>query len=474
MPPLKHVSTVHANTVTLPVREAEVIAEADVLVVGGGPAGLGAAIGAADAGADVLLAERYGFFGGSATAALVMPLMSYHTQQPSPRQAGSATLSPTDHGPGEPVIAGVLKRLVDKLVERHGAIAPTLETGYVVPFDPEVFKSVALELLDASGVRYLLHSLASGVLRGRDVEGVVFETKSGPIAIRARAVVDCTGDADIAFFAGAQHTIGREEDGMTGPMSLMFRMTGFDRDRFLHYVSTHPDQWYGVHGLWDLIREATLRGDLSLQREDILLFGTPHNGEVVVNSTRITGVTGIDVCDLSYAEREGRRQMDQIALFLRHYVPGFQDAYVVQSGSTVGVRGTRRIVGDYVLTADDVLRARKFDDVVARGAYPIDIHNPNGPGTIMRRLPPDEAYDIPLRCLLPRGIQGLVVAGKCISGTYEAHSSFRAAPICVATGQAAGVCAALAALADTSPHTVFAHVVQDELLRQGANLRGMR
>jgi hypothetical protein len=137
------------------------------------------------------------------------------------------------------------------------------------------------------------------------------------------------------------------------------------------------------------------------------------------------------------------------------------------------VRGTRRIVGDYVLTANDVLEARKFDDVIARGAYPIDIHNPDGPGTIMRRLPPCEAYDIPLRCLIPKGVDHLTVGGKCISGTYEAHSSFRAAPICVATGQAAGVCAALAARTGISPHAVPTVSVQHELSRQGADIRGV-
>ena len=473
MPPLKRIAAIDTTTLALPLREAQVVASADVLVVGGGPAGLGAAIGAADAGADVVLAERYGFFGGSATAALVMPMMSYYTQRPTVRRGGATALFPTDHGLGEPVIAGVLTRLVDRLVERGGALTPSPETGFVVPFDPETFKSVALDLLDGAGIRYLLHSLASGVLLGDAVQGVILETKSGPIVVKARTVVDCTGDADIAAFAGARHVVGREEDGVTGPMTLMFRMTGFDRARFFAYVGAHPDQWLGVHGLWDLVREATMRGDLSLKREDILLFGTPHPDEVVVNSTRITGVLGIDVCDLSYAEREGRRQVDEIASFLRRYVPGFRDGYVVQTGATVGVRGTRRIVGDYVLSADDVLEARKFDDVVARGAYPIDLHNPTGPGTIMRRLPPGEAYDIPLRCLLPVGVEGLIVAGKCISGTYEAHSSFRAAPICVATGQAAGVCAALAARDGISPHVVPVRAVQQELARQGADIRGV-
>ena len=474
MPPLKHHFTDTMDTVELPVRDARVIADVDVLVVGGGPAGLGAAIGAADAGANVLLAERYGFLGGSATAALVMPLMSYHTQRPSARQAGATTLFPTDHGLGEPVIAGVLQSFVERLIERGGAIAPSPATGYVVPFDPEILKSVALELLDAAGVRYLLHSVASGVTGGSSVTGVVFETKSGAVVVKARAVVDCTGDADIAAFAGARYAIGREQDGVTGPMTLMFRMAGFHRPSFFAYVRDHPGQWYGVHGLWDLVHEATLRGDLALPREDILFFGTPHEDEVVVNSTRITQALGTDVCDLTYAEREGRRQMDEIAAFLTRYVPGFRAAYVVQAGTTVGVRGTRRVLGDYVLTADDVLQARKFDDVIARGAYPIDIHNPDGPGTIMRRLPPGEAYDIPLRCLLPDGVDHLTVAGKCISGTYEAHSSYRAAPICVATGHAAGVCAAMAALRRTNTHAVAFSEVQDELLRQGANLRSIR
>ena len=473
MPPVRLSERERSKSISLPARDASVVSDIDVLVVGGGPAGMGASIGAAEAGARALLVERHGFLGGSLTAALVMPLMSYHTQIPSQQVPGAEALFPTDHGPGEPVVAGVLARLVQRLVARGGAIPPTESTGYVVPFDPEVFKTVALELLDESGVSYLLHAFASGTLGGPAVDGVVFETKSGPLVVRAKCTVDCTGDADIAAFAGSRYVVGSDENGALEPMTLMFRMVGFNRTLFLAYVRAHPDQWYGVHGLWDLIREATLRGDLNLKREDILLFGTPHEGEVVVNSTRITGALGIDVCDLTNAEREGRRQMDEVAKFLQQYVPGFRDAYVVQSGTAVGVRGTRRIIGDYVLTADDVLEARKFDDVVARGAYPIDIHRPDGPGTIMRRLPPGEAYDIPLRCLLPPGVDHLVVAGKCISGTYEAHSSFRAAPICMATGQAAGVCAALSALTGATPHHVPARTVQTELVRQGADLRGL-
>jgi hypothetical protein len=457
--------------IRLAPRDALLAGEADVLVVGGGPAGLGAAIGAADAGARVVLVERYGFLGGNATAALVMPLMSFHTQKTvRTEKPGQAVLLPTDHGPGEPIIAGVLKRLLERLVSVGGAIPPSLDTGYVVPFDPEWFKLVALDLLNEAGVHFLLHAFASGILGDNKVEGAVFETKSGPIAIKAKVVIDCTGDADLAVQAGAPFEMGRS-DGLAQPMTLMFRMVEFNRLAFQEYVSKHPNQWRGVHGLWDLVREATKAGQLSMPREDVLFFATPHEREVSVNSTRVTRVLGTDVWDLTYAECVSRAQMRQIAEFLRRYVPGFEHAYAAQSGINVGVRETRRIVGEYQLTANDVLGARKFPDAIARGAYPIDIHNPEGTGTVLKRLPPGEAYDVPLRCLLPKRVENLLVAGRCISGTHEAHSSYRVMPIVMATGHAAGVCAALAAQRGMAPRDVSSLEVQRELLHQGASLR---
>jgi hypothetical protein len=468
MPSLKRPE--NPRRIELPPRRALLAAETDVLVVGGGPAGLGAALGAAQAGARVVLAERYGFLGGNATAALVMPLMSFHTAHPTKEKKGATTLLPTDHGPGEPIIAGALKQLLEKLVKAGGAIEPSLATGYVVPFDPEWFKLIALELLDEAGVNFLFHAFASGILGDKRVEGAVFETKSGPLAIRARVTIDCTGDGDVAVQAGAPSEVGRA-DGLVQPMTLMFRVVEFQRQNFEAYVEQHPKQWRGVHGLWDLVREATQAGELRLPREDILFFATPHDEEVSVNSTRVTRVLGTDVWDLSYAEWASRRQMRQIAEFLRRYVPGFEESYVAQSGVQVGVRETRRILGDYQLNADDVLAARKFDDAIARGAYPIDIHSPTGSGTVLKRLPPGEAYDIPLRCLMPRGTEGLIVAGRCISGTHEAHSSYRVMPIVMATGQAAGVCAALAARRDVMPRTLAVDEVQRELVRQGASLR---
>ena len=466
MPALKRPDS--PSRIALPPRQGLLAGETDVLVVGGGPAGLGAAIAAADAGARVVLAERYGFLGGNATAALVMPLMSFHTQSPQAERKGETTLLPSDHGPGKSVVSGVLGRLLERLIAAGGAIRPTLATGYVVPFDPEWFKLIALELLDEAGVQFLFHAFASGVLPGN--EGVVLETKSGPVVIRAKVIIDCTGDGDVAVQAGAPFEVGRE-DGLVQPMTLMFRVTEFRHAAFDAYVRDNPKEWRGVHGLWALVRRATEAGELDLPREDMLFFATPHDAEVSVNSTRVTRVFGADVWDLSYAEWCSRRQMRQIAAFLRRYVPGFEDAYVVQSGVQVGVRETRRVLGEYQLSADDVLNARKFDDAIARGAYPVDIHNPKGSGTLLKRLPPGEAYDIPLRCLLPKNTERLLVAGRCISGTHEAHSSYRVMPIVMATGQAAGVCAALAARKALSVRSVPVKLVQEELLRQGASLR---
>ena len=469
MPPLSRPS--HAETIPLPPRTATLAGDTDVLVVGGGPAGLGAALGAAAAGARVVLAERYGFLGGNATAALVMPLTSFHAHRNRSPNIDETALFPPDQGPGEPVVAGAFRRLLVRLVRAGGALEPSEQTGFTVPFDPEAFKLVALELLDEAGVHVLLHAFASGVLGGAPrAGGAVFETKSGPVVVRARTVVDCTGDGDIAALAGAPFAVGREADGLVQPMTLMFRIVEFERQSFAAYARANPDQWRGVHGLWELVARAAAAGELDLPREDILFFGTPHEHEVSVNSTRVTGALGTSVWDLTRAEWETRRQLREIAAFLCKYVPGFERAYVAQSGTTVGVRETRRVSGDYELTAADVLTARKFDDAVARGAYPIDIHNPAGKGTRLERVPPGDAYDIPLRCLLPQRLDDVVVAGRCISGTHEAHSSYRVMPISMATGHAAGVCAGLAALTRRATRDVPATDVQRELLRQHADL----
>lgn len=461
------------ETIIIPSRTAKVIREVDVLVVGGGPAGIAAAIGAAEAGAKVVIAERYGFFGGNATAGLVLTLASYYTSKGKPIQPKTCglTLFPLDHGRGKPIVGGVLARLVEQLVKAGGAFVPSPETGFMVPFDPEIFKLTVIEMLDSSGVQILLHAFASDVIDQDGVFGVVFETKSGPIVVSTKIIVDCTGDGDIAACLGAEFEIGRLKDGSVQPMTLMFLMAGFNRANFQNYVEENPGQWFGVQGLKDLMNKASSTGELKVPRENILFFGNIHEGQVSVNSTRITNVYGADVLDLTRAEIEGRRQVAELVAFFRKYVPGFEKAYLLETGVNASVRETRRIIGEYVLTETDVLTAKKFTDVIALGSYPIDLHNPSGKGTVLKKVKAGDAYDIPLRCLIPRDIENLLVAGRCISGTHMANASYRTMPICFATGQAAGVCATLAAKSNITPKEVPASEVQSVLLSQGAILK---
>lgn len=459
--------------IPLPSRQARLAAETDVLVVGGGPAGIGAALGAAACGVKVILVERYGFLGGNATAALVMPLMSFFTNKTKKAGEEKIVLFPDDQGAGaKPVIAGVLKNFLERLVKAGGAIPPSMKTGYTIPFDPEIFKWIALEMLDEAGVTLLFHAFASDVVvKDNLIPEVVFETKSGPIVIRAKNVIDCTGDGDIAAYAHVPFEIGRDHDKHVQPMTLVFRMSEFNREVFEKYIKENPKQWRGVHGLWDLINKATQAGDLVLPREDILFFGTPHEKEVSINSTRVIQVLGTNVWDLSYAEYQSRHQMRQIVAFLQKYVPGFENTYAIQSGVNVGVRETRRIIGEYQLSEKDILEAKKFADTIARSTYPIDIHNPEGPGTVLKRVPEGDFYDIPLRCLIPIKIDNLLMAGRSISGTHEAHSSYRVMPVSMATGQAAGVCAALSIKKKKIIRSVPIKSIQDELIRQGADIK---
>ena len=453
----------------LPPRQALLGGETDVLVVGGGPAGLGAAIAAADAGARVVLAERYGFLGGNATAALVMPLMSFHTQMPTAEKKGATTLLPTDHGPGDAVVHGVLARLLERLVRAGGAIAPSLETGYTVPFDPEWFKLIALELLDEAGVEFLFHAFASGVLPRS--EGVVFETKSGPLAIRAKVIIDCTGDGDVAVQAGAPYEVGRA-DGLVQPMTLMFRVTEFLRTEFDELRARQPE------GMARRARPVGAgapgdrggRAQPAARGHALFCHAARERGQRQQHPRYARArrrCLGPELCRVVQPPPDAPDRRFPAALCPR----ASRTRTSCKAACRSGVRETRRVLGEYQLTADDVLGARKFDDAIARGAYPVDIHNPKGSGTVLKRLPAGEAYDIPLRCLLPRNTERVIVAGRCISGTHEAHSSYRVMPIVMATGQAAGVCAALAAHTGITPRQVPVREVQRELVRQRASLR---
>lgn len=415
-----------------------VAVEADVAVVGGGPGGLCAAIAAAEEGASVALVERYGFLGGMATAGLVNPFMSYHAGE-------------------EQINAGLFQRLIERLQELGGWTGrPKARQA----FDPRIMRFACDAMVQEAGITLLLHAfLAEAVAVDGQVRAGIIASKSGLQTIRGQVFIDGSGDGDLAARAGAQYEKGRPEDGHSQPMTLCFRMVGVDEDAM-------PSR-EEINALYD---EAKAAGEIDNPRENVLLFYTPRKGEVHFNTTRVVMHDATDALELTDAELIARRQVQQMASFLQAKVPGFAEAYVSEIAPQIGIRESRRIVGDYCLTEDDVLAARKFDDGIARGAYSIDIHNPAGTGTVIKRVPPGDAYDIPYRCLCPVGFSNLLIAGRPISSDHAAHSSHRVMPIAACNGEAAGVAAALCVSEGCDIRGFDTGRLRETLKRRGASI----
>jgi hypothetical protein len=413
----------------------------DVLVAGGGPAGLAAAIAAARSRARTLLVERYGFLGGMATAGLVNPFMGFHIG-------------------GRPIIGGILAELIERLKAAGGWDGPRAPLA----FDAEIFKFVADDMCQEAGVTLLLHTwIGQPQVKRRRIESVAALNKSGAQQLPARIYVDATGDADLAARSGAPCELGRDEDGLTQPMTLCFRMADVNIDRM-------PSR-EEINLRYDQARAA---GEISNPRENVLFFFVPAPGVVHFNTTRVVYRSGVDAQDLTAAEVEARRQVREMVAFLKSRITGFERAHLQTMAPQIGVRETRRIAGEYVVTGDDILGARKFPDAVARGNYPIDIHNPAGGGTVLRDVPAGESYDLPYRCLVPRGVSNLLVAGRSVSATHEAQASLRIMPICIALGQAAGIAAAICARRGIAPRRLPYRDLRRALLRQGVNLLPLR
>ena len=406
----------------------------EVLVAGGGPAGIAVAVAAARRGAGSILVERYGFLGGMATAGLVNPFMSWYAGR-------------------KPLVAGIFQEMLDRM-KAHGGFASRRAPH---AFDPEVLKLVADQICQEAGVRVRLHTLLTGVAaEGGEIAGVTTESKSGGEQWSAQVYVDCTGDADLAFRAGVPCEEGRESDHLTQPMTLNFRMAGVKLARM-------PDR-KAINRLYD---KAKAEGRVRCPRENVLFFYTTRPGVVHFNTTRVTGKSGVSADDLTASELEARRQAHELARFLISDVPGFEKAYLQQSGVQIGVRESRRIRGEYTLTADDVVQARKFPDGIARSNYPIDIHSPTGAGTVIREVPAGDWYEIPYRCLVPQGVDNLLVAGRCVSASHEGQSSLRVMPQCFAMGEAAGTAAAMALQRACSPRDVPAEELREALREHG-------
>jgi 2-polyprenyl-6-methoxyphenol hydroxylase-like FAD-dependent oxidoreductase len=464
-------TTIHEPGRDLPIRH-----RVDVVVCGGGAAGAVAALAAAAAGASVAVVDPHGFLGGANTAAQVNGVGGWQFDLD-----------------GNPLISGLPLAIMARIARLGGADAaqverlrqpvpkPNYRDGglgcFWIRTSPEHTKLALDEMMREAGVHVLLHASAvAPLLEGPHARGVIIESKSGREAILAKVVVDCTGDGDIAARAGAPFAIGRPEDGACQPMSLIFTVG----------QAEVPPLWYGPAAqdpetdplrrgrFAGAIRLARERGEFLINPNDLLCAATPlqENDPAVraVNFTRIQGRDATDAAALTQAEIEGRLQAHEAVAFMRKYVPGCAGAYLVSTAPQIGIRESRRILGDHVLTGNEVRQGADFDDTIARGIYLLDIHNPTDYGKPSTLVLLDAPYSMPYRCLLPRGIDGLLVAGRCISGDHLALASFRVQSHAMALGQAAGAAAALAARNNQTPRQLDVKLLLQELRRQGANL----
>lgn len=445
-------------------KQVPVVRQTDVLVVGGGMAGIAAAVSAARNGADTTLIEQYGALGGTGSIGLVGPFMT------SFDETGKTQ-----------IVRGVFDEIVRRMVAVGGAVHPsevsrgtpyssfaTYAHSNVTPYDPEALKLVADQMMEEARVRLYYHTFMADVLKEANaVEGVVVVNKSGVQAIRAKVVVDCTGDGDVAHLAGVPMAKGRDRDGKMQPMSMFFRVGGVDDKALAEWKREHPDD-----RLFSLdIAEAKAKGEpFSIPRDSLGLYKTLRPGEYRANASRLLGYDSTDVDSLTKAEVEGRKQVWELMRFWWKHSPAMKNAYLIDTAAMVGVRESRRIIGEYVLKAEDVVQATQFPDVVAMNGFMIDIHNPEGVGQAAPPVKAAPAYEIPYRSLVPLKVDQLLVGGRCLSATHEALGAVRVMPPACATGEAAGTAAALSVTLDVAPRRLPVDELQRKLLAQGAYL----
>lgn len=418
---------------TEPQKNIPVAYEPDVLVCGGGPAGIAAAVSAAKNGMDVLILERFNCLGGQGTNGLVTSFMSMSAYT-GKRQ----------------VIKGVWEEFTNLLEEKHGCIKPLdMEKKKphfsvnrhepdtdICPFDPEIYKLAADELMEKYNVNVLFHTYISDVIKeDGEVKGVIIENKSGRQAVYAKRVIDCTGDADVIAFAGAPF------EKANSPVSTMFCMDGLDPDVVTWKVD--KDLAYGAVNLFPLMGDDEFRAEM----------------------TRVTGIDPCSAEDITRGEIACRKQIVEVLDWMHKNYKGAEHARLTKIAGMMGMMVSRRITAEYKVTVDDILHYRLFDDRIAMNAYGVDIHNPDGAGCELYWLIPGHAYSIPYRSLLPLEVENIIAAGRSI-----AHEGISVQATCFATGEAAGAAAALSIQDDVALRNVDVRKLQEKLAAQGAYL----
>jgi len=439
------------KTIEEPARRIPLYGEYEVAVLGGGPAGIAAAVAASRAGRRTILIERYGFLGGMGTAAGVTNFCGLHANV---------------HGEMHRVVQGIASDLLDRIDRLGGLNAPHLVLGkiFAQAYDTAAYKIAADDLLEAHKVDILFHALGAGVVMHHDkrINVLLVETKGGRQAIRADIFIDCSGDGDLAAWAGAPFEVGDDQGHMLYP-SMMFRLNGIDPAKAGEAWRTIPQ----------LMEAAEAKGTHKFPRKAAIVRPQRSGIEWRVNFTQLaredgSAVNGIEPDDLTRGEIEGRRQAVEAFAFLRT-VPGFENSYIVDLPPQLGIRETRRIKGDYQLSGDDVLGCASFPDSIGVNGWPIEAHIA---GDVIFKFPPIPESrgfnELPYRMLLPQRIDNLLVAGRCASMTHDGQSAARVSGACFAMGEAAGSAAALALSGNTIPREIAVERLQQGLRQQGA------
>src|SRR5512140_1371145 len=442
-----------AKTIFEPARQLPLYGEYEVAVLGGGPAGIAAAVAAARAGRRTLLIERDGFLGGMGTAAGVTNFCGLHANV---------------HGEMHRVVQGVASDLLSRIDRLGGLNAPHLILGKILAqaYDTAAYKIAADDLLAHHKVDVLFHALGAGVVMHDDrrVDALMVETKAGRQAVRAAIYIDCSGDGDLAAWAGAAFEVGDNAGSMLYP-SMMFRLNGIDPEKA-------GDAWRTIPAL---MAQAEAAGSHRFPRKAAIVRPQRSQIEWRVNFTQLaredgTAINGLEPDDLTRGEIEGRRQAVAAFNFLRT-VPGFEKSYIVDLPPQLGIRETRRIVGGHMLSGEEVLGCASFDDSIGVNGWPMESHVAGDVIFTFPPIPQSRGFnELPYRMLPPEGIDNLLVAGRCASMTHDGQSAARVSGACFAMGEAAGSAADLALSGNTIPRDIAVEKLQQALKAQGAFL----